>query len=74
MLRGGDRSWVVSRARKLIAYVLVRRMGYRLNDVAAYFRRDAATIGTLLSRMTGQTAVEPQEKRAIERLEKLVTS
>jgi hypothetical protein len=35
VLRGADRSWALSKARKQVAYVLVRRMGYRLKDVAA---------------------------------------
>ena len=34
VLRGADRSWALSKARKQVAYVLVRRMGYRLKDVA----------------------------------------
>ena len=32
VLRGADRSWAVSKARKQVAHVLVRRMGYRLKD------------------------------------------
>ena len=36
VLRGADRSWAVSKARKQVAYVLVRRIGYRLKDVAGY--------------------------------------
>ena len=36
VLRGADRSWALSEARKQVAYVLVRRMGYRLKDVAGY--------------------------------------
>jgi putative transposase len=51
VLRSPDRSWAVSKARTVMAYVLVRRMGYRLGDVAAYLRRDIATVGTLVGRL-----------------------
>ena len=69
-----DRSWAVSKARKQVAYVLVRRMGYRLKDVAGYLGRDAATIATMLSRMNERLAGDIQEKREIERLGKIVDS
>lgn len=74
VLRGADRSWAVSKARKQVAYVLARRMGYRLNDVAVYLGRDAATIATLLARMNERLANEPKEKRKIQRLGKIVES
>lgn len=74
VLRGADRSWAVSKARKQVAYVLVRRMGYRLKDVAGYLGRDAATIATMLSRMNERLAGDIQEKREIERLGKIVDS
>jgi len=51
-LRSSDRSWAVSKARTITAYVLVRRLGYRLSDVAAYFGRDIATVATLLARLS----------------------
>jgi hypothetical protein len=56
VLRGADRSWAVSKARKQDAHVLVRRMGYRLKDVAGYLGRDAATIATMLSRLNERLA------------------
>ena len=74
VLRGGDRSWALSKARKPVVYVLVRRMGYRLKDVAGYLGRDAATIATMLSRMNERLAGDIQEKREIERLGKIVDS
>ena len=61
-------------ALKQVAYVLVRRMGYRLKDVAGYLGRDAATIATMLSRMNERLAGDIQEKREIERLGKIVDS
>ena len=63
VLRGADRSWAVSKARKQDAHVLVRRMGYRLKDVAEYLGRDAATIATMLSCMNERLAGDIQEKR-----------
>src|SRR3990172_241353 len=44
-LKSRDRSWPVSKARMMIAYVLVRRQGYALGEVARCFGRDAATGG-----------------------------
>jgi hypothetical protein len=57
-----------------LAYVSVRRMGYRLKDVAGYLGRDAAAIATMLSRMNERLAGDIQEKREIERLGKIVDS
>jgi hypothetical protein len=62
------------RRRKQVAYVLVRRMGYRLKDVAGYLGRDATTIATMLSGMNERLAGDIQEKREIERLGKIVDS
>jgi REP element-mobilizing transposase RayT len=56
-LCSADRSWAMSRARTMTAYVLVRRLGYRLSDVAAYFGRDVATLATLLARLPCGTFV-----------------
>src|SRR5262249_6402536 len=44
-----DRSRVVSRA--LAVFVLVRRLGYRVADVAATIRRDGATTTILVGRL-----------------------
>ena len=40
-LLSADRSRAVSQACATIAYVLVRRLGYKLGEVAAYFGRDS---------------------------------
>jgi len=50
-LRGADRSWRTSRARAVVGYVLVRRLGYRLMEVATCLGRDTATVSSLLSRL-----------------------
>ena len=74
VLRAAERSWAVSKVRKEVQYVLVRRLGYRLSDVAAYFGRDAATVATLLARLEARAAVEPKERGAIDRLVEIVNS
>lgn len=51
MLRGPDRGRTVSRARAALSFVLVRRLGYRLADVAAALGRDVATISVIVSRL-----------------------
>jgi putative transposase len=71
VLRSPDRSWAVSKARTVTAYVLVRRVGCRLGEVAAYLRRDIATVGTLVGRLYEQLPADPQLLRQIERLTKI---
>lgn len=67
-LRGSNRSWAVSEARTTIAYVIARRLGYRLKDVAAYFGRSAATMATLLARRGEGMQTDPKQKLDIDRL------
>jgi hypothetical protein len=66
--RGGPASW----ARALAAYVLVRRLGYRVTDVAAALGRNVSTtslaVGEVGARMPGDTAVAPQVERLVESL------
>jgi len=72
VLKSADRGWAVSHARTKIAYVLVRRLGYGLGDVARYFARDAATIGTLIGRLSGRMETDESMRREIEKLTKKV--
>ncbi len=72
VLKSADRSWVVSQARTKISYVLVRRQGYGLGEVARYFARDAATIGTLIGRLTTRQGEDDRLRGEIERLTKKV--
>ena len=72
VLRGPDRSWAVSKSRTLIAYVLVRRVGYGLGEVAAYLGRDMATVGTLVARFYKRMQLDRKLLRQIERLSKIV--
>jgi putative transposase len=50
VLEGADRGWEVSQSRALVGYVLIRRLGYKLKDVAKCLGRDAATVSSLVSR------------------------
>jgi len=72
VLRGPDRSWAVSKSRTLVAYVLVRRVGYGLGEVAAYLGRDMATVGTLVARFYKRMQLDRKLLRQIERLSKIV--
>ena len=56
VLSGVDRSWEVSRHRALVGYVLIRRLGYRLKDVAECLGRDIATVSSLISRYSDRIA------------------
>jgi hypothetical protein len=58
----------VSKARTTIAYVIVRRFGYRLKDLAAYFGREAATTRTLLARIGERLQTDLKRNRDIDRL------
>jgi len=71
-LRSADRSWAVSQQRTKAAYLLIRRGGYRLSDVAAAFRRDPATLSTLVTRFAVRLSEEPAMQREMERLAKKV--
>jgi len=68
VLKSADRSWAVSRSRTMIAYLLVRRRGYPLVEVAKYFNRDSATVGTLIGRLAERIAEDAALGREIDRL------
>lgn len=71
-LMGRDRSWAVSRNRMLLAYVLVRRKGYRLKDLAGQLGRDEATLSGLLSRFTNRLERDPILQQMLARVERTV--
>jgi REP-associated tyrosine transposase len=73
-VRSPDRGWAISKSRTIAAYVLVRRLGYRLSDVAAYFRRDMATLATLLARLSDRLQGDDRARREVDRLSKIVES
>jgi REP element-mobilizing transposase RayT len=53
-LRGPDRSWTVSRARSLVAFALVRRLGYPVTAAAKVLDRQAHAVSMMLSRLSQQ--------------------
>jgi hypothetical protein len=56
----------------MIGYLLVRRQGYGLREVANYFGRDPATVGALMGRLADRIEGEPKLGRELERLNKIV--
>ena len=72
VLRVRNRARVVSRQRTVIAYVLVRRGGYSVKEVAQYFGRDATTISSLVSRYEHKLPDRPEYGREVGRLSQIV--
>lgn len=72
VLRSADRSWGVSQERAKVGYILVRRQGYALSEVARYFARDTATLGTLIGRLSERMKEDEGMRREIEKLTKKV--
>ena len=70
LLRSQDRSWEVSRIRSLVTYVLVRRLGFPVSDVAAYVGRDGSTLSTLLNRFADRTGTDRELMQQVENLTK----
>ena len=56
----------------MIAYALVRRQGYALSEVARYFARDAATVGTLIGRLSERMEEDEDMRREIDKLNQKV--
>ena len=67
-LRGPDRSRAAARARTLAAFVLIRRLGYRVSDVAAALGRDGATTTVAVGRLGQRLAAEPAAAQEVDRL------
>jgi REP element-mobilizing transposase RayT len=72
VLRLQNRAWAVSRRRTAIGYVLVRRGGYGVKEVAEYFGRDLTTMSSLISRYEQKCQDDRQLKREIDRLSQFV--
>ena len=72
VLRVQGRGRGASRQRTLMAYVLVRRGGYGVKEVAEYFGRDPTTISTLLSRYEQKMQEQAELYREIDRLARFV--
>jgi REP element-mobilizing transposase RayT len=72
-LRAPSRGWKESGQRMMIAYVLVRRGGYGVKEVAQYFGRDATTISSILSRYESRLEKQPKTRRRVESLARIVS-
>ena len=68
VLSGMDRSWKVSRYRALVGYVLIRRLGYKLKDVAKCLGRDIATVSSLISRHSLRIADDEEWRKQSTRI------
>jgi REP element-mobilizing transposase RayT len=68
VLHGAGRGVPASWARALAAYVLVRRLGYRLTDVAAAMSRNLATTSSAVSEVTRRLREDEAAARQGERL------
>jgi putative transposase len=71
-IRAPSRGWKLSRQRMMMAYVLVRRAGYAVKEVAGYFGRDATTISSMLSRYEIRMEKQPEVRRQLEKLAQIV--
>jgi putative transposase len=68
VLSGADRSWEVSRHRALIGYILIRRLGYKLKDVAKCLGRDMTTVSSLISRYSERMADDEEWRKQSTRI------
>ncbi len=71
-LRGPDRNWKVSRVRTVLAFLLIRRLGFSVNEVANYLRRDPTTMSSLVSRLSVQMQRDLALQEEVERLSRIV--
>ena len=71
-LASPDRSWHLARIRVVIAYLLVRRFGYRLTEVATALGRDGATLSSRLSRLAIQIRQDKRLRHELAQLEHTV--
>lgn len=67
-----DRGHGVRDARALLSFVLVRRLGYRVTDVAAALGRDVATISAIVSRLARRLESDVQIAADVTRLTRSV--
>ncbi|MEX0827544.1 MAG: hypothetical protein WD005_01190 [Haliea sp.] len=72
VLGGRDRSWETSRVRGLIGYVLIRRAGYPLKEVAKYLGRDMATVSSMITRLADRMDADEALREQAERLARIV--
>ena len=68
VLGGADRGWEVSQLRAMVGYVLIRRLGYKLKDVAKFMGRDVATVSWLVSRFADRMSENETMKKQAARV------
>jgi len=73
LLSGADCGWNTSRSRALVAYVLIRRLGYKLTDVAKCLSRDTATVSSLVSRYWERMAEDKELKKQVAVVAKILS-
>jgi REP-associated tyrosine transposase len=71
-LHAPNRSRRISRQRTLVAYVLARRGGFTVKEVAQYFGRDTTTISSLMSRYEHKMQNQPELGWETEKLAQFV--
>jgi hypothetical protein len=71
VLSGADRGWETSRCRALVGYVLIRRLGYKVKDVAKCLGRDIATVSSLVSRYSERMAQDEYLQKQTTRIAKV---
>jgi REP element-mobilizing transposase RayT len=71
-LASAHRDWKLSRARSLIAFVLVKQLGYPVTAVAEALRRRPASISSLLYRLTERMEADPRLMADADNLSRIV--
>jgi hypothetical protein len=71
-LASADRDWKRSRARSLIAFVLVKRLGYPVTAVASALGRQPASVSSLLYRLADRMEADPRLKADADNLSRNV--
>ena len=72
VLATADRDWTVSRARSLIAFVLVRRLGYPVGVVATAFGRRANSVSSLVYRLADRMEADAELRAEADKLSRNV--
>lgn len=68
LLRTPGGNWKLSRARTVVWYVLTRRLGFRVKDVAEHFGRSPAVLSVLIARFADRTLYDPVAVQTVDRL------
>jgi hypothetical protein len=72
LLRSPDRGRCVSKARTAIGYVLVRRLGFKVRDLAVFMCRDPTTLSVLTARLADRLEADQETAKVVDRLSRIV--